>query len=216
VAEAPRPGENRQEYERGVLLETHVDPDPIAELQKWIDHAAAGGVPEPTAMTVATASLDGRPSARIVLCRGVGPEGLDFYTNYESRKSLEAEHNPHAALVFYWPQVQRQVRVEGTLHRLTEAESDAYFGSRPRGSQLGAWASDQSQVIEDRNVLESRLARLDEEYRDRPIPRPPHWGGFRVAPSVFEFWQGRRNRLHDRLRYRRTNPGGWKIERIAP
>lgn len=216
ATKAPNVVGERREYERGLLLEWNVDPDPIRELQKWIADATAAGVPEPSAMTIATASPDGRPSARVVLCRGIDERGLVFYTNYESRKSLEIQHNEHAALVFYWPQVQRQVRVEGITERIEGEESDAYFSSRPRGSQLGAWASDQSQVIDDRAALEARLLELEAEYDGQSIPRPPHWGGFRVKPTVFEFWQGRRNRLHDRLRYRRTNPSGWKIERIAP
>ena len=167
-------------------------------------------------MTVATATPDGRPSARVVLLKGFDERGFVFYTSYEGRKGRELETNPNCALVFYWGELERQVRVEGRASRVPEGESDEYFGSRPRGSQLGAWASEQSRPVEGRDVLEERLRNLEAEYEGREVFRPPFWGGYRVEPETIEFWQGRENRLHDRLVYRRSDDGEWERERLQP
>jgi pyridoxamine 5'-phosphate oxidase len=170
---------------------------------------------EPNAMTLATVSGEGRPSARTVLLKGYDGRGFVFYTNYEGRKARELEANPACALLFYWGELERQVRVEGLASRLPGGESDAYFASRPRGSRLGAWASEQSRPVRDRSVLEERTRALEAEYEDREIPRPPFWGGYRVEPETIEFWQGRENRLHDRISYRREG-GAWRLERLQP
>ena len=198
-----------------------LDPDPIAQFRRWLDEAAAAGLDEPAAMTMATATPDGRPSARAVLLQVVDDRGFVFYTNYGSRKACELDANPRAALVFLWHPLGRQVCVEGMAARVSAAESDAYFASRPREHQLGAWASDQSAVIASRDALDARYHAAAERYRDQPVPRPAHWGGFRVVPTAIEFWQSRAGRLHDRLRYRRvagdgTSIGPWTIERLAP
>lgn len=191
-----------------------LDVDPTRQLRRWLDVAIAEEVPEPTAMTLATADADGRPSARTVLLKGLDERGLVFFTNYRSAKARDLDVNPHAALVFLWQPLQRQVRVAGPVSRTSAAESDAYFASRPRGSQLGAGASPQSEVIADRVYLEERLTALASRYPDA-VPRPRHWGGFRVRLEQAEFWQGRRDRLHDRLRYSRTDDG-WRVDRLAP
>jgi pyridoxamine 5'-phosphate oxidase len=204
-----------EDFPQKGLREEDVDPDPIRQLRLWLEAAEAAGLHEPNAMTLATCTPAGAPSARMVLLRGLDERGFAFFTGYESRKADELTANPQAALVFWWPTLERQVRIEGSVERTTSEESDAYFRTRPRGSQLGAWASHQSQVIADRNILEQRMAELEQQHAGREVPRPPFWGGFRVWPVVIEFWQGRPNRLHDRIRYRRVE-GGWQIERLSP
>lgn len=206
----------RKEYSRQGLSESDLDADPLRQARTWLDAAIAGGVPEPTAMALATATPEGVPSVRMVLLKGIDATGFIFYTNYESRKGHEISANPRAALALYWPVLERQVRVEGIVERLLDAASDAYFASRPRGSQLSTWASAQSSVITSRDALEERVRALEHEYAERAVPRPPYWGGYRVVPHAVEFWQGRPSRLHDRLRYSRRVAGAWGIERLAP
>jgi pyridoxamine 5'-phosphate oxidase len=198
------------------LRETDVDPDPFNQFRSWLDQALAANLPQPFGMALATATAAGRPSVRMVLLRGFDERGFVFFTNYQSRKAQELANNPQAALVFYWPELDRQVRIEGTVQRTSAEESDTYFHSRERGSRLGAWASPQSQVIASREALESRMEELAAKYRDSDVPRPPHWGGYRLVAEVIEFWQGQPNRLHDRLRYRRVDGGVWLLERLAP
>jgi pyridoxamine 5'-phosphate oxidase len=205
----------RKEYTRAGLKEPDSDPNPIEQFRRWFGEALAADLHEPNAMTLATATPDGRPSARIVLLKGFNEHGFVFYTNYGGRKSSELEANPHCALVFYWGELERQVRVEGQVRRVPDEESDAYFEVRPRGSQLGAWASRQSRPIEDRDTLEERLREVEAEYEGRKVPRPTFWGGYRVEPETIEFWQGREDRLHDRLLYSRVG-AAWKLERLQP
>ena len=200
----------------GPLLRRCMDPDPIKQFARWFQDAEQAGIALPNAMTLATASREGKPSARLVLLKEVDGRGFVFFTNEESRKGRELQENPRAALVFGWLPLSRQVRVEGRMERVTPAESDRYFASRPRGHQLGAHASDQSRVIGDRAFLEARLQEATRRFEGRDVPRPPHWGGYRVVPEVLEFWQEGANRLHDRLRYRRDEAGNWVIERLGP
>jgi pyridoxamine 5'-phosphate oxidase len=199
------------------LTETSVDSNPTRQFQVWIDEVRRNGVSEQDTISMAlgTATKEGEPDARIVLLKSFDDRGFVFYTNYQSRKAKELSDNPRACLLFYWPQLWRQVRIEGTVEKVSDEESDKYFQSRPLGSKLGAWTSNQSEVIESREVLEARFAELQERFRDN-VPRPPHWGGYRVKPNAIEFWQGQENRLHDRLRYRLQKDGTWAIERLAP
>lgn len=206
----------RENYTRAGLLETDVDPNPITQFEKWFAEARAAGLKEPNAMTLATATPQGQPSARIVLLKGVDEAGFVFYSNYESQKGSELNQNRNAALVFHWVDLERQVRVTGVVEYTSRAQAEAYFHSRPLGSQLGALVSKQSSVIQGRAPLEIALSELEAKYAGVEIPLPPHWGGFRVQPSTIEFWQGRPNRLHDRLRYRKETEGAWVIERLSP
>ena len=206
----------RKEYIWGGLSESDMDADPIRQFAAWFQQALAANLPDPNAMTLATATPDGQPSARIVLLKAFDATGFTFFTNYEGRKARELTANARAALLFFWPELQRQVRIEGIVERVSEAESDDYFRSRPLGSRLGAWASAQSEVIASRDVLEERVRQAVQRFPDGEVPRPPFWGGFRVRPLSIEFWQGRPDRLHDRLRYQRVPPEGWHIERLSP
>lgn len=198
------------------LEESAVEADPIAQFEKWFTQARAAGLPEPGAMTLATVSSDGQPSARMVILREATSDGFVFFTNYRSQKGRELAANPRAALVLYWPELGRQIRVTGRAAKTSRAKSEAYFGTRPRGAQLSAWASWQSSVISSREFLEQRVRKLESKYADERVPAPPGWGGYRLKPDMIEFWQGRENRLHDRLRYLRRADGRWVIDRLAP
>lgn len=198
------------------LIESNIDPDPIKQFAKWFGEAEAAGVKLPNAMTLATATKDGEPSARMVLLKGFDNEGFVFFTNYESRKGREMDENPRAALVFYWTEFDRQVRITGGIEKVSRAESESYFHTRPIDSQLGAWASNQSQVISSREVLEEKMRELMAQYEGGEVPLPPYWGGYRLAPASIEFWQNRLGRLHDRLRYTLQQNGEWLVERLSP
>jgi pyridoxamine 5'-phosphate oxidase len=204
----------RTEYRKARLDTGDLPADPIAAFRQWFGDAERAKVPEPSAMTLATVAPDGTPSARTVLLKGLGSDGFTFYTDFRSRKGIDLDAHPRACLLFFWQELERQVRVTGDVTQVSEAEAVKYFTSRPVGSRLGAWASHQSSVIPDRAALEARVAELAKKFGDDP-PLPPHWGGFRVMPEEVEFWQGRENRLHDRLRYRQDETG-WVIERLSP
>jgi len=209
--------ETRHDYEKDQLDESTVDRDPFAQFQTWFDAANAADVPEPNAMVVATASEDGRPSSRVVLMRGFDPRGFVFYTNYQSRKGSDLAANPFASCVWFWQGMERQVRVEGAVERVEATESDDYWRGRPRNSKLGAWISDQSEAVESRSSLEVEMEEIKKRFPNDEIPRPPHWGGYRIIPTVIEFWQGRRSRLHDRVVYRRPSVDApWEIVRLSP
>jgi pyridoxamine 5'-phosphate oxidase len=210
----PLDGE-RRDYEGQDLDPAAVSPDPIEQFRAWLRVARDAGVYEPEAMTVSTVGDDGRPASRYVLLRGLDDRGFSFFTNYESAKARALVQRPYAALTFGWLPLHRAVRVEGAVERLAPLESDAYFASRPRGAQISAWASPQSSVISGRDELDRAMAEVEERFAGVEVPRPPHWGGFLVRPARVELWQGRPNRLHDRVRYERT-PDGWRIERLAP
>ncbi|WP_406695527.1 pyridoxamine 5'-phosphate oxidase [Singulisphaera sp. Ch08] len=207
----------RNEYTKATLDEKDIDPDPIRQFHAWFDAALAAQVYEPNAMSLATATPDGHPSVRIVLLKGVDSRGFTFHTCYDGRKGRELDANPHAAVVLFWPTLERQVRIEGRVERVSGEESDAYFQSRPLESQLGAWASPQSEVVSSRATFEDRMEEVRARYADgKTIPRPSNWGGYRIVPHTLEFWQGRPSRLHDRVRYSRDATGDWKVERLAP
>jgi pyridoxamine 5'-phosphate oxidase len=205
----------RKSYERDALDEAAADPDPLRQFDRWLQQALQARLPEPNAMTLATVGADGRPSTRIVLIKGCDARGLVWYTNYDSRKGRELALHPYAALQFHWVELERVVRIEGLVSRVDAAESDAYYASRPLDSRLGAWASPQSEVIASRATLVANVAKATARHAMNP-PRPPHWGGYRLQPDRWEFWQGRKSRLHDRLRYRPDADGGWLRERLAP
>ncbi len=205
----------RREYAQLGFSEAEAAPDPVAQFRKWFAEALEVDIPDPTAMTLATSTAGGHPSARTVLLKDVNEEGFAFYSNYDSRKAREMDENPHASLVFWWQPLDRQVRIEGEVSRLSGPLSDAYFALRPRGSQISAWASPQSDVMAGREALEQRGDEVRARYQGEDIPRPPNWGGYVLQPHSMEFWQGRPDRLHDRLRYSRA-ADGWKIERLAP
>lgn len=207
----------RQQYGIGSLELSDLVPDPIQQFQSWLDAALEYEVPEPNAMTLATVSSDNIPSARIVLLKGLDARGLIFYTNYNSQKAMEIENNPMVGINFLWHKMERQIRIQGKAERLSASESEQYFQSRPKGSQIGAWSSPQSEVIDSRDVLEEKAKALKKQYAaDSVLPKPPHWGGYLIRPTAFEFWQGRASRLHDRFVYTLQKDGSYVIERLAP
>lgn len=208
--------EVRREYARAALDEQSIDRDPLRQFHKWLEEASQARVDEPAAMSLATVAANGTPSVRIVLLKGADQRGLVFFCDRRSRKATELGGNPTAALAFWWSELERQVRITGSVAPIGDDESDAYFRTRPEGSRLSAWASHQSQVVADRATLEAQWDAAARRFRDGDIPRPPHWGGFRLVPLEYEFWQGRPNRLHDRLRYRTGQNGGWILERLSP
>ena len=205
----------RRDYQLKSLSEDDVDPDAMAQFTRWWDEAVRSDIDEVNAMTLATVAPDGMPSARIVLLKGYDEHGFVFFTNYESEKGKHLERQQKASLLFFWKELERQVRIEGSVEKVTSAESDAYYNSRPFGSRLGAWASPQSQPIENREWLEKKLESISEAYNESTITRPPNWGGYRVKPKSIEFWQGRSSRLHDRIKYAKSE-AGWQLVRLAP
>jgi pyridoxamine 5'-phosphate oxidase len=206
----------RKDYTLENLNEEEIDKNPFIQFKVWFNQSVAAQLPEPNAMTLATCTPDGKPSARMVLLKDIDERGFVLFTNYKSQKGQEISVNPHAALVFWWAELERQVRIVGTVEKISSAQSDSYFEVRPPFSRLGAWASNQSEVISSRDVLEAQLIEFQRQYENQEVPRPPHWGGFRVIPQEIEFWQGRSSRLHDRLRYTLVDNGSWKIERLSP
>lgn len=206
----------RQEYSTASLSEKDSDANPIKQFDSWFNEAIAANVIEPNAMTLATATTDGRPSARIVLLKDYNPDGFSFYTNYLSRKGREIAKNPMGAVTFFWPELERQVRIEGTIEKLSKVQSDRYFNSRPKGSQISAVVSPQSQEIGSRGELDSRMVKMENEYKDKEVPKPAHWGGYILKPRLIEFWQGRPSRLHDRIVYKKVDNKNWKKVRLAP
>jgi pyridoxamine 5'-phosphate oxidase len=215
--EIPRdPAASRYEHIGKGLRRSDLDPDPIKQFANWFTAAVEAGIRDVNAMSLATASPDARPTVRIVLLKSFDGAGFVFFTNYGSEKAWQLEANPYAALAFYWIELDRQIRISGKVEKTSRRESQTYFHSRPIGSQLSAWASRQTEVIDGRRVLDARMAEMTERYRNKPVPLPPHWGGYRLKPDTMEFWQGRPNRLHDRFRYTRQTDGSWLIERLAP
>ena len=213
--DTPRANLNK-EFNLRELRESDLDSSPFRQFQKWFEEALKADPVYANAMTLATAGSGGKPSARMMLLKDFDEDGFVFYTNSESNKGEDLSQNPRAALVFWWSQLERQVRIEGCVEKVSDEDADSYFKTRPKGSQLGAWASQQSRVIINREVLDSRMEELEAEYSNVDVPRPPYWSGYRLAPESIEFWQGRPNRLHDRLRYRLADGGKWIIERLAP
>jgi len=210
------PSASHYEHAAKGLRRSDLDPDPIKQFANWFTAAIEAGIHDVNAMSLATAGPDARPSVRIVLLKGFDQDGFVFFTNYESEKGKQLEANPYAALAFYWIELDRQIRISGKVKKTSRKESQTYFHSRPVGSQLSAWASRQSEVIDARRVLDARMAEMTERFAGKPVPLPPHWGGYRLTPDTMEFWQGRLNRLHDRFRYTREVSGDWLIERLAP
>ena len=217
MMEVPRdPAASRYEHVGKGLRRSDLDPDPIKQFSNWFTAAIEAGIRDVNAMSLATAGPDAKPTVRIVLLKGFDQNGFVFFTNYESEKGKQLAANPYAAMAFYWIELDRQIRISGEVEKTSREESQIYFDSRPIGSQLGAWASRQSDVIDGRRVLDARMSEMTERFANKAIPVPPHWGGYRLKPDVFEFWQGRPNRLHDRFRYTRQANGSWLIERLAP
>lgn len=205
----------RYDYQLKGLLETDLDPEPLTQFRLWFEEVRKAGITEANAMLLSTVS-EGRPTGRIVLLKDLDERGFSFFTNYDSKKGHEIAANPQVALTFFWKELERQVRIEGNIEKTSDAESSEYFAVRPRGSQIGAWASGQSEVIPDRGFLEEKTKALEARFEGQPVPRPAHWGGYRVVPDYVEFWQGRPSRLHDRLAYTKQLDGSWKIERLSP
>jgi len=206
----------RRDYKRESLSEADTDSNPFQQFKKWWDEAVKSDIDEVNAMTVATATATGIPSSRILLLKGYDQQGFVFFTNYQSAKGKEIEQNPHVALLFFWKELERQIRITGTIEKISAKESDIYFQSRPIGSRIGAWSSPQSSVIEDRKVIEDNFIKYEAQFEATGVPRPPHWGGYIVKPTVMEFWQGRSSRLHDRIQYTLTGHQTWNRERLAP